>query len=57
MAAMMPSGGSANPYEHYDSPGVEDDLIDPDDGMDSAANNRIVLTDGSQLPWMTWTIP
>jgi len=36
MAAMMPSGGggsqSANPYEHYDAPTVEDDLIDPDDG-------------------------
>lgn len=23
---------SANPYEHYNSPEVEDDLIDPDDG-------------------------
>ena len=37
MAAMMPSGGggggqSANPYEHYDAPTIEDDLIDPDDG-------------------------
>lgn len=35
MAAMMPSGTgnqSANPYERYDAP-VEDDLIDPDDGM------------------------
>ncbi|RMY48508.1 hypothetical protein D0865_08040 [Hortaea werneckii] len=36
MAAMMPSGNSpsnqtANPYEHYDAPSVEDDLIDPDD--------------------------
>ncbi|KAK0266296.1 hypothetical protein LTR91_018538 [Friedmanniomyces endolithicus] len=36
MAAMMPSGGggggaSANPYEHYDAPTIEDDLIDPDD--------------------------
>ncbi|KAI7653857.1 hypothetical protein KC318_g13963, partial [Hortaea werneckii] len=33
---MMPSGNSpsnqtANPYEHYDAPSVEDDLIDPDD--------------------------
>ncbi|EMC93629.1 hypothetical protein BAUCODRAFT_37319 [Baudoinia panamericana UAMH 10762] len=33
----MPSSGggggaqSANPYEHYDAPSVEDDLIDPDD--------------------------
>lgn len=25
---------SANPYEHYNSPAVDDDdLIDPDDGM------------------------
>lgn len=36
MAAMMPTGGgggrSANPYEQYDAPTVEDDLIDPDDG-------------------------
>ncbi|TKA22057.1 hypothetical protein B0A50_08436 [Salinomyces thailandicus] len=37
MAAIMPSGGNANnqtanPYEHYDAPSVEDDdLIDPDD--------------------------
>ncbi|KAK0324188.1 hypothetical protein LTR82_004625 [Friedmanniomyces endolithicus] len=36
MAAIMPSGGggggaSANPYEHYDAPTIEDDLIDPDD--------------------------
>lgn len=23
---------SSNPYEHYNSPQVEDDLIDPDDG-------------------------
>jgi hypothetical protein len=41
MAAMMPSGTSgnqsANPYEHYDAPAVEDDLIDPDDGMPSTA--------------------
>lgn len=41
MAAIMPQGGgggrggvnqSGNPYEHYDAPTVEDDLIDPDDG-------------------------
>ena len=38
MAAMMPSGGvsgggqAGNPYEHYNSPRVEDDTIDPDDG-------------------------
>lgn len=24
---------TSNPYEHYDAPSVEDDLIDPDDGM------------------------
>lgn len=24
---------SSNPYQHYDQPRVEDDLIDPDDGM------------------------
>lgn len=23
---------SSNPYEHYASPEVEDDIIDPDDG-------------------------
>lgn len=40
MAAMMPSGSgnpnnqTANPYEHYDDPGLEDDLIDPDDGTE-----------------------
>lgn len=28
----MPSGGSANPYEHYDRDALEGDLIDPDDG-------------------------
>ncbi|KAK8210163.1 hypothetical protein M8818_003651 [Zalaria obscura] len=31
MAAMMPSGASANPYENYDREQIEDDLIDPDD--------------------------
>ncbi|TKA81815.1 hypothetical protein B0A49_00579 [Cryomyces minteri] len=36
MAAMMPSGqASSNPYEHYDSSAIEQDLIDPDDaGLD-----------------------
>lgn len=38
MAAMLPAGAggssqSANPYEHYDEPLADDDLIDPDDGM------------------------
>jgi hypothetical protein len=38
MAAMLPTGGgsasarTANPYESYDNPVDEDDLIDPDDG-------------------------
>lgn len=32
MAAMMPSGGSANPYDNYDREELEGDLIDPDDG-------------------------
>ncbi|KAF2774531.1 Yip1-domain-containing protein [Teratosphaeria nubilosa] len=35
MAAMVPSSGgqhqSSNPYEQYDAPTVDDDLIDPDD--------------------------
>lgn len=31
---MMPSGtASANPYERYDQDPLEDDLIDPDDGI------------------------
>ncbi|KAK5117869.1 hypothetical protein LTR85_008643 [Meristemomyces frigidus] len=47
--AMMPSGGggsnqTANPYEHYDAPMVEDDLIDPDDAtlddLDDPINNQ-----------------
>ena len=42
MAGMMPSAGgnpnnqTANPYEHYDDPGLDDDLIDPDDGTHAA---------------------
>ena len=37
MAGFLPPGGggnnqTANPYEYYDAPVVEDDLIDPDDG-------------------------
>lgn len=43
MAAMMPaaSGGnqSSNPYAHYDNP-VDDDLIDPDDGIHSPSHFR-----------------
>ena len=30
---MMASGSSGNPYEHYEDAEVEQDLIDPDDGM------------------------
>lgn len=35
---MMPSGAgaSANPYEHYDRDTIEEDLIDPDDGIHKA---------------------
>ncbi|KAI9870895.1 MAG: hypothetical protein M1830_001476, partial [Pleopsidium flavum] len=29
--AMMASASSGNPYEHYDSTSIEQDLIDPDD--------------------------
>lgn len=44
MAAMLPGtgGGSArtaNPYEAYDNPVEEDDLIDPDDGEDRVMCN------------------
>ena len=43
MAAIMPatSGGNqtANPYQQYDEPVVDDDLIDPDDG--TSANTVI----------------
>lgn len=31
--AMMASASSGNPYEHYDSTSIEQDLIDPDDGI------------------------
>jgi len=31
--AMMASASSGNPYEHYDSTAIEQDLIDPDDGI------------------------
>lgn len=30
---MMASASSSNPYEHYDNTSIEQDLIDPDDGM------------------------
>jgi hypothetical protein len=30
---------SSNPYEHYNSPQVEDDLIDPDDGRPFSSLN------------------
>lgn len=49
MAAIMPatSGGNqtANPYQRYDEPVVDDDLIDPDDGMSPTPQHiRIDLT-------------
>lgn len=30
---MMASATAGNPYEHYDNTEIEQDLIDPDDGM------------------------
>lgn len=44
MAAILLTGESgrnqsANPYEQYDAPMVEDDLIDPDDGTTVAQGN------------------
>jgi len=29
----MATGSSGNPYEHYGNDTIEQDLIDPDDGM------------------------
>ena len=29
----MASGSSGHPYEHYENDTIEQDLIDPDDGM------------------------
>lgn len=31
--AMMASASSGNPYENYDDAEIEQDLIDPDDGI------------------------
>ena len=31
--AMMASASAGNPYEHYDNTQIEQDLIDPDDGI------------------------
>lgn len=31
--AMMASASSGNPYENYDNTEIEQDLIDPDDGI------------------------
>lgn len=31
--AMMASASSGNPYENYNNAEIEQDLIDPDDGM------------------------
>ncbi len=37
---------SSNPYEHYNSPQVENDLIDPDDGeyYSSLDANDVVIS-------------
>ena len=35
---------SANPYENYESPSVEPDLIDPDDGAVAVDPNSAPLT-------------
>jgi len=31
--AMMASASAGNPYDNYDNREIEQDLIDPDDGM------------------------
>ncbi|KAK4554578.1 hypothetical protein LTR86_008433 [Recurvomyces mirabilis] len=55
MAAMMPgpggnNGQSGNPYEHYDSPTVEDDdLIDPDDATLDDLDDPINTSDRAPL--------
>ena len=45
--AMMASGGSGNPYDHFGNDSVEQDLIDPDDGktitLDLHGNSTINL--------------
>lgn len=52
---MMPSGSgnpnnqTANPYEHYDDPGLEDDLIDPDDATLDDLNDPISTSDRAPL--------
>lgn len=62
MAAMLPTGGgsarTANPYEAYDNPVDEDDLIDPDDGEECLEMDvyRRTSDNMSQQLWMTWTI-
>ena len=33
LMAMMASASSGNPYENYNNAEIEQDLIDPDDGM------------------------
>jgi hypothetical protein len=33
MATPSAGGQTANPYEQYDAPVVEDDIIDADDGV------------------------
>ncbi|PPJ51985.1 hypothetical protein CBER1_09305 [Cercospora berteroae] len=54
MAAMMlgPGSGrnqSANPYEHYDAPVGEDDLIDPDDATLDDLDDPVSTSDRAPL--------
>ena len=42
--AMMASASSGNPYDNYDNREIEQDLIDPDDGM-FVNPQRVVVTD------------
>ncbi|GIZ43540.1 hypothetical protein CKM354_000676400 [Cercospora kikuchii] len=54
MAAMIPGPGSgrnqsANPYEHYDAPVEEDDLIDPDDATLDDLDDPVSTSDRAPL--------
>ncbi|KAI7593110.1 Yip1-domain-containing protein [Hortaea werneckii] len=57
----MPSGSSpnnqtANPYEHYDAPSVEDDLIDPDDATLDDLEDPVNTTSTSDRAPLTGNI-
>ncbi|KAI5366588.1 Putative Yip1 domain-containing protein [Septoria linicola] len=54
MAAMMPGPGSgrnqsANPYDHYDAPIENDDLIDPDDATLDDLDDPVSTSDRAPL--------